>query len=391
MTTSAPEFWVTTEAGPARRRWRLYVDSGADEGQGTELTTSPSLVGASSSSVLALTDDTVSRYHAELDLTAAGLRIRDLRSTNGTFLAEREGPVTEGFLWPNSRFRIGETWLRVEAFDEPQSPLDEQRVTLGGLVGRSEVMQAVFRAAHQLAAGSGPVLLVGPFGSGRAAVARQIHRLSPRADRPLWTVDADDDPGGQLFGRDDQSILRRADEGTLLLRNVDRSPRIVQANLREALERGTIRAGDSRRIDVRLFATCASLRSVEPSLRRHLSVGTIEVPPLEDRVEEVVPLAEHFLQGAGWKKIRLGPRTRQKLAEVNWPDQVAGLSRLVQRLPLAPDTADEALPGLPEVRGAFLVDVMAHYQGDVSSASKDLSVPTEQLFRTLHRYDVDID
>ena len=348
------------------------------------------MVGAAPASVLVLSDDTVSRYHVELDLLASGLRIRDLRSTNGTFLEDQDDPVEHGFLWPDSRFRLGETWLRVEANDELVAPSGRPgpSVRLGGLVGRSVQMQDIFRQAERLATGDGSLLLTGPNGSGRAAVARQMHRLSPRKDKPLFTVDAELD-ASMLFEAD--PLLHRAAGGTVLLRNVERLSKPLQIKLRDTIVRGTIRPEDKRRIDVRLIATCQDATLIEPSLRRHLGAATLEIPALSDRPDEIVPLAEHFLHGAGWSRIRIGPLTARRLAAVDWPDEVAGLSRLVQRLPRPPDTVDDALPSLPEIRAAFLTDLLNSHEGNVSAASEDLSVPTAQLFRTLHAYAVDID
>ena len=347
-----------------------------------------------------LRDDTVSRFHAEIDVMTPGLRIRDLRSTNGTYLADREGAIALGFLWPGARFRVGETWIRVAATDEAVEAIDlgdaaepaEPRVQFGGLVGSSPAMQTVFRRALHLAQGSGCVLLVGPVGSGRHAVARQMQRVGPRAHAPFVTVDAATDSAAALFGRNDHpSALLRADKGTLLLRNVDRLPRRAQGTLRDVLERGTLRPEDHRRLDVRILATCRTARDIEPRLRRHLAVATLRIPSLNKRAEEVVPLAEHFLRGAGWENIRLGPRTREKLYHGGWPDELVGLCRLVQRLPLPPEPADHAVPRLAAVRTAFLSDLLAEHSGDVSAASADLSVPTRELFRTLHTYNVDID
>ncbi len=351
------------------------------------------MVGAAPASALVLSDDTVSRYHVELDVLTAGLRVRDLRSTNGTYLEDEDDPIAETFLWSQQRFRLGETWLKVEAVDEPVAPSGRPRpnVQLGGLVGRSSQMQDVFRRAEHLARADGPVLLEGPVGSGRAAVARQMHRLSARAHKPLWTVDAELDASTLLFGQHGDSLLHKAHKGTLLLRNVDRLSAPLQADLSQAIERGTVRPHDHHRLDVRILATGADAAALEPALARHLGAAKVTIPRLADRRDEIIPLAEHFLQGAGWARIRIGPLTRRRLIEHDWPEEVAGLSRLVQRLPRPPDTADDALPSLPEIRAAFLNDLLRSHDGDVSAASADLSVPAAQLFRTLHAYDVDID
>ena len=386
---TADEHWVCTADGIARRRWTLSVESGPDEGRRAPIETTPSLIGAAPASILPLSDDTVSRYHAELDVLAAGIRIRDLRSTNGTFLEDRAGPVSGGFLWPGGRFRLGESWLRVEAHDEPITLEADGPMPLGGLVCQSPKMQDVFLRARQLAAGGANVLLIGPAGSGRAAVARQMARLSGRSDKPLFTIDAGPEAYRQLFDADG-SLLLRADKGTLLLRNVDRMSSSLQISLRDALERGGP-PPHTQRVDVRVLATCESDQTLDAGLLRHLTTAQLRIPSLSDRREEVIPLAEHFLNGAGWRGLRIGPRTRARLAEVDWSDEVAGLSRLVQRLPLAPDTADDALPSLPDLRTAFLSDLLHRHAGDVSAASVDLAVPTAQLFRTLHVCAVDID
>ena len=373
--------WVTTGAGLAQRHWRLVVESGPDAGRGADLAEPTILIGAAPASVLPMSDDTVSRYHAEIDVLATGLRIRDLRSTNGTYLVDRDGPVDEAFLWPGTRFRIGESWLRVEVRDEATSDgPPTQSIRLGGLVGRSAAMQVVFRRAQRLAAGHGPVLLTGPVGSGRGAIARQMHRLSPRANRPLQSLEATELLSVAWLSDPDRSPLLRAHEGTLLLRDVDRFPRSVQLFLREVLERGTCPPDDPHRMDVRFFATCGSSAGIEPTLRRHLTVAQIAVPALEARPDELVPLVQHFLNGAGWARLRIGDRTAEQLKSAAWPDQVAGLSRLVLRLPTAPGAGDAGLPALPDLRKAFLSDLLSDHGGDVTAAAKDLAIPTPQLF-----------
>jgi DNA-binding NtrC family response regulator len=186
------------------------------------------------------------------------------------------------------------------------------------------------------------VLIVGEIGTGKSLVARRIHHAS-RADGPFVEMQCRAHTQKVLFGHeaDDQvGLIEVADGGTLFLDDVGALDAAAQAGLFAFLSSSEARrlGGTAcRRVDVRLIA--ATKRPLDGDLHRRLSAFSIALPPLRERREDIVPLAEHFLQRDA-QRFRRGPRNLSEAAGAileawHWPGNVGELKVVIQRTALA--------------------------------------------------------
>ena len=234
-----------------------------------------------------------------------------------------------------------------------------ERHDLCGAVWASEKMHAVVTLALQVARGEIPVLITGPSGAGKEKLAEIVQANSRRKERPFVRVNAGALPDelleSELFGAEagayTGSTRRRigrfeaADGGTLFLDEIGNLSASGQAKLLRVLQSGQFErlgSSETRRVDVRLIcATNADLRReigagrFREDLFYRLNVIELAVPPLADRPEDVIPLAERFLRdlspsptGALW---RLDPPARERLVRYSWPGNVRELENTLRR------------------------------------------------------------
>lgn len=235
----------------------------------------------------------------------------------------------------------------------------QQTAGFGDLLGQSPALQAITRQIELVAPTDSAVLILGESGTGKEVVAREIHRCSRRAERPLIKVNCAAIPRelyeSEFFGhakgaftgalRDRAGRFELADGGTLFLDEIGEIPLDLQAKLLRVLQEGELeRIGEerTRRLDVRIIAaTNRNLRTeaeegrFRQDLFYRLSVFPMELPPLRKRVEDIPLLAEHFLDRFAR---RLGrPRPRLTLANVqdlqryDWPGNVRELQHVLER------------------------------------------------------------
>jgi DNA-binding NtrC family response regulator len=205
---------------------------------------------------------------------------------------------------------------------------------LGEIVGGSPRMVELVRRAGTAAASSAPVVVMGERSTGKALLARAVHRRSGRARAPLVVL-APGELGESAAEAELRAALETADRGTLLILDLGALPRAAQGELARALGGPT-----ARRADVRVIATAL------PDLREKVAAGAfredlfyglaavlLEVPPLRRRREDVPLLAYHFLgrfaarEGKAIRKIT-GEALRA-LRRYDWPGNVGELQRAV--------------------------------------------------------------
>lgn len=229
----------------------------------------------------------------------------------------------------------------------------------GGLVGDSPALTAVRRRVELVAPTDAAVLITGETGTGKELVAREVHRLSRRADRPLVKVNCAAVPRelyeSEFFGhakgaftgaaRDRVGRFELADGGTLFLDEVGEIPLDLQPKLLRVLQEGEFeRVGEerTRKVDVRLIAATnrdlkreAEVGRFRPDLYFRLGVFPVDVPPLRDRPEDVPALAAHFLAQAARRLGRAVPGLTaadvRRLREYPWPGNVRELQHLMER------------------------------------------------------------
>ncbi|MBK6684023.1 MAG: sigma 54-interacting transcriptional regulator [Deltaproteobacteria bacterium] len=387
-----------------RRRWSLQVIDGPDRGKTAELRDAPALIGAAPSASLVLSDDTVSRYHAELDPLAHGLRVRDLDSTNGSFLVG-EDRIRAGFVSNGEIFRVGQTVVRAVARDEAAAseietdphltPPGEVEI-LGGLSAVATRSKALFRLIRRIAPSSSPVLLEGPIGSGKGALAHLIHELSGRTG-PLRTLAAGIAPptslGRILFGREQEAgLLELAAAGTLYLEDVELLPEPVAARLTRALRQGEVeREGDPkvRRIDVVLVtATTKPLAHLDPGLLGEVGAIRLSVAGLDERRADLPYLFDALLTRHCRAPIRVGTGVRAFLEAQRFPRNLKDLELLVGRVLTFPHPPNN--PQELELWSALLAGVVEQHQGHLGRAAQSLGVSERTLLLALKNGGVDL-
>ncbi|WP_018866933.1 MULTISPECIES: sigma-54 dependent transcriptional regulator [unclassified Thioalkalivibrio] len=243
----------------------------------------------------------------------------------------------------------------------PPEPPDAGTETLShpglGLIGDSPAMQRLRDQIRRVAATHSTVLLRGESGTGKELAARALHELSPRAGGPFVAVNCATIPEGlveaELFGHAQGAytgavkartgLIQSAHGGTLFLDEIGELAPAAQARLLRVLQDGEIRpvgANENQKVDVRLLA--ATHRDLEgmiedqafrADLYYRLRVLELAIPPLRERREDILPLAQHFLEGlAGSGTVpRLTQAARDALEAQDWPGNVRELANALER------------------------------------------------------------
>lgn len=230
----------------------------------------------------------------------------------------------------------------------------------GPLVGSGNAMEAVFGRVEQVAARDTTVLITGESGTGKELIAHQIHNLSNRKDKAFVPINCAAIPESliesELFGHEKgaftNAIERRlgyfelADGGTIFLDEIGELSLPVQVKiLRFLQEHEFCRVGDSRpiHVDVRIIvATNQDLEELidqqrfRQDLYYRINVINITMPALRDRFEDIMPLAEHFVEKYspmyGNRKLTFSKAAYRRLVEYSWPGNVRELENVVESL-----------------------------------------------------------
>ena len=336
-----------------RARCTIAILDGPDAGRAVELEGTSLRVGSGPDNDLVLADESVSARHFELSVDERGWRLRDLESTNGTFVLGMQ--CRDVLLADGAEIRAGRTRLSVSLTgDEVTIPLS-RRTNFGALLGHSPAMRAAFAVLERAAKTEMTVLVQGESGTGKELAARGLHESSPRREGPYVVFDcgaaAPTLLESQLFGHargaftgaseDRPGVFEEADGGTLVLDEIGELPLELQPKLLRALEQRTVtRLGEAkpRAIDARFVAS--TNRNLEEETRAgrfredlyfRLCVLTVRIPPLRERPEEIPRLVAAMLSSLG-ADMEVSPSTMEALMSHRWPGNVRELRNVVERM-----------------------------------------------------------
>ncbi len=369
----------TTHASPSELGVTLHVLQGPDAGREAALDASRSalLVGKGPACELRLTDPGVSRRHASLELTEHGVLLRDLDSTNGTFVGPAR--VLSAYVGPGVRLQVGSTILEVRpAAPQGTASRAPRAASLGRMASSSPRMINVLTLAARLARSDVPVVLEGETGTGKERLAECMHEASARAPGPFVVLDCRTTPaelidpylfGGVDAGTRRAGIFELASGGTLLLDEPGDLPAGIQAKLLRALDGTLVRVGDTTpvAVDVRVVTTTSRDldRLVEEGrfredLYHRLAGARLELPPLRRRREDIPLLGAEMWTELGGKGL-LPDEVLQRFEGYDWPGNVRELERAIERFLLLGDTVSLVVSrthrhvrhvAQPELRGA---------------------------------------
>jgi DNA-binding NtrC family response regulator len=334
-------------------RGRLVIVRGPDKGASLLLEGAAITFGSGAGSDFRLSDPTVSRRHLLVAPGETGLLVRDLGSTNGSFVrGARFGELLLGF---GGEIQIGQTHLKYvpeeEAVEVP--PLETE--TFGALVGRDPKMRQLFRLIQEIAGTDVTVLIEGETGTGKELFAEEIHRASQRRGGPFVVFDCGAVPRelieSALFGHvrgaftgafaDRRGAFAEADGGTLFLDEIGELALEVQPALLRALDKRAVRpvgGQATQSFSVRVVAaTNRDLRS-EVAARRfredlyyRLAVFRLAVPALRERADDVPLLIRHFAQELSGGRLHARPADLERLVRYPFPGNVRELRNVVER------------------------------------------------------------
>ena len=313
-----------------------------------------------------------------------------------------------------------------------------EQVTRGvTIIGDSPAMQAMRSTIRRLAATDLPVLILGESGTGKEVVAQALHYQGPRADRPFIAVNCaaltETLLESELFGHEKGAFtdaremhkgkFEVAEGGTLFLDEIgDMSPG-GQAKLLRVLEQKVItRVGGSQSIPINARVIAATNTHLADAVRAkkfredlyfRLNVVTLDLPSLRDRADDVLPLADHFLNvfavQARRLNLKLSDEARKRLQAHSWPGNVRELRNLMERVAfLAPGETVEAEDlafilspekqnlfepsldlGLGEATNGFQQDfirrAIKRVKGNMSEAARLLGLHRSNLYRKMRQ------
>jgi DNA-binding NtrC family response regulator len=317
-------------------------------------------------------------------------------------------------------------------------PLDDCELRL---IGNSPGMRKVRELIGRVAPTDSTVLICGESGCGKELVAESIHAMSPRAGNPFVAINCAAIPAtlieAELFGhergsftgamRTREGVFERANGGTLLLDEITEMPLDLQSRLLRVLETKRLnRVGGSADlpVDVRVIASTNRLPAqafeqgrLREDIYYRLAVVTVELPPLRERGEDILVLAEFFLGELNLRhgtRKRLSDELRGRFMRHRWPGNVRELRNAVERAYILCDgelnLGEHEMPTLrggtdgegqahgneihlpigatlEEIERTFILATLRHFEGDKRRAADVLGCSLKTLYNKLHAYD----
>ncbi|HEX8128566.1 MAG TPA: sigma-54 dependent transcriptional regulator [Pyrinomonadaceae bacterium] len=305
-----------------------------------------------------------------------------------------------------------------------------------GMIGRSPQMRQIYETIRATAPSEASVLIEGESGTGKELIATAIHLQSKRASRPFIRINCAAFPPdlieSELFGykrgaftgadRDKRGLIEAAATGTLLLDEIAEMPAHLQAKLLRVLqERKLRRLGDEQEIQVDFRLVSSTNRNTLQATREGLlredlyfriSTVKITVPPLRERPDDLLPLADHFLQHYAaqyQKQIRaISEPALSLLMRYDWPGNIRELESVIERAVLFCQEEQLTVESLPEhlkpaatsqvkcvipphltleeIEREAIAQTLERTGGNVKKTAQILDVHRPTLYRKLKRF-----
>ena len=287
--------------------------------------------------------------------------------------------------------------------DENDALIKGQRARgkLSNIIGQSDRMQAVYQMIETVAQVQSTILITGESGTGKELVARAIHDLSPRANKPFISVNCgaftETLLESELFGyvkgsftgatANRKGLFDAADQGTIFLDEIGEMSPAMQVKLLRVLQERKVRpvgAHEETEIDTRVIAaTNRDLSAMvkdgafREDLFYRISVIPMELPPLHERGVDIAELTEHFIKkycAQTGRSISISPQALRLLEAYSWPGNVRELEHTIERA--------VALEKTDTIQPERLPDQVTKY--DQARISSELELPSDGIDLTAH-------
>lgn len=325
----------------------------------------------------------------------------------------------------------------LQALDRENQVLQQEQKHegFGDMLGVSPPMQRIFNMVRRVAASDVPVLITGESGTGKGMVARAIHRYSSRQSGPFVSINCGAIPENllesELFGHEKGAFtgahmqrkgrIESASGGVLFLDEIGELPLALQVKLLHVLqEQRIVRVGGREEIAVNARVIAATNRDLAQAIQAgafredlfyRLQVITILVPPLRERGEDVVLLANNMLRQYGHelkKKVAgFTPQAIKMIESHNWPGNVRELENRIKRAVvmtegprISPEDLELSIAGIKNggqslrdaresVEKEFIQRTLTKHRGNISKAAAELGISRPTLHGLLTKYSIE--
>ncbi len=418
------------------RSGKMVVISGADLQKTFAIGGKEVTIGSQRDNHCVLNDPTVSRHHAVIEETGKGYVLRDLGSTNGTYLNEIR--IKEAYLEYGSVIGLGNTRLQFVPLEERVEIPPSEEDYFGDVFGRSLEMRRIFTMLKKISPSDITVTIEGETGTGKELVARGIHSYSQRARGPFVVIDCGSISKNliesELFGHEKgaftgatqthRGAFEVAHGGTIFIDEIGELAPEMQPKLLRVLEQREVRrvgGNEVFKVNVRVIAATNKdlISEVQKGRFREdlfyrISVVRIYLPPLRERGEDVPLLAQQFareLSGpyGGGGDMAVSAEALEILRHYHWPGNVRELKNIITRamamgngkvlrlrdfiMPLSSEERTQApsldsLVGrtLEEIEKAAIARTLEVHGGNKSAAARVLGIAYSTLYEKIKKY-----
>ena len=308
-------------------------------------------------------------------------------------------------LMARMRERISRQQELIETYQHQMDFFIREGGGITNFIAENSAMKRLMDLLRRVAATDAVALVLGETGVGKELFARMIHEASPRREKPFVKVDCASIPENliesELFGyapgaftgahpKGRVGFFEMAEGGTIFLDEIGEMPLLLQSKLLRVLqdrELTPVGSSKARKTDVRVIAATnrnleaeARLGTFRSDLFFRLRVAVLEIPPLRDRPDDILPLARLFLQrfGARYRKrVVFSLEAERIMAHYNWPGNVRELENLIEGLVITCDAeiAAEDLPTAMRVKECLLPAAGADGSATATSPVQAVAVP----------------
>lgn len=308
------------------------------------------------------------------------------------------------------------------------------------IIGKSAAIESVITMVDKIAPTTATVLIQGESGTGKELIARRLHFMSDRSDKPYITVNCgalqEALLESELFGHEKGSftgavvqktgLAEMADGGTLFLDEIGEMSLGIQAKLLRFLQEGEFyRIGGKKSIKVNVRIISATNKDLEQEVKKshfredlyyRLNTITLRMPPLRKRKEDIESLVHFFMGNSRYgnnaqNEIKIDPKVIEALKGYDWPGNIRELQNTLERLKILSDgnyikiedvpynirqpkvrasQGSETAVGLPleEVEKNHILKTLQYFQGNKTKTAQSLGVTIKTLYNKLHKYGI---
>jgi len=302
------------------------------------------------------------------------------------------------------------------------------------LIGKSQPMENVFQVMNKVAKTEANILVIGENGTGKELIVKEIHNLSHRADELFISIDIGSITEtlfeSEMFGHtkgaftdakeDKTGWFETASGGTLFLDEIGNLSLTMQSKLLTAIQNRVIyKVGSKTPIPFDIRLICATNKNLGEMVSKNLfredlyyriNTIVIEIPPLHDRGEDIVLLAEHFLKEYANKYekfyLKFNSKTLDKLMKYNWPGNVRELHHTIEKAVILCDSdilmpedfiishstqqtsLNQKPPTFAEIEKQTLQIALNNNNGSVLKASKELEIARQTMYNKMQKYNL---